>query len=259
MVRLPLTPAEVERGQRLGALLRRARGERSMLETALDARISPETLRKIESGRVATPSFPTIAAVAEVLGLSLDVVWAEISPPESRRGTTRLRSRPTRAAWPRRGHGRRAAPCHDVGMERVLGVGGYFLRAADPAALGCVVPRGLGLDVDASTGCGSQEAGPTVFAAFQADTDYLGARTQQTMVNFRVRRPRRHARPAARRRSSRRRRDARTWLASAGSAGSPTRRATGSSCGSPADDALAATTVRRPTLRPRSTSRSRTA
>jgi transcriptional regulator with XRE-family HTH domain len=86
MVRLPLTPAEVERGQRLGALLRRARGERSMLETALDARISPETLRKIESGRVATPSFPTIAAVAEVLGLSLDVVWAEISPPESRRG-----------------------------------------------------------------------------------------------------------------------------------------------------------------------------
>jgi transcriptional regulator with XRE-family HTH domain len=92
MVRLPLTPAEVERGQRLGALLRRARGERSMLETALDARISPETLRKIESGRVATPSFPTIAAVAGVLGLSLDAVWAEISPPGSRherRGSSR--------------------------------------------------------------------------------------------------------------------------------------------------------------------------
>ena len=44
MVRLPLTPAEVERGQRLGALLRRARGDRTMLETALEARISPETL-----------------------------------------------------------------------------------------------------------------------------------------------------------------------------------------------------------------------
>ena len=69
MVRLPLTPAEVERGQRLGALLRRARGERSMLETALDAGVSPETLRKIESGRVATPAFPTIAAIAGVLGL----------------------------------------------------------------------------------------------------------------------------------------------------------------------------------------------
>ncbi|WP_066589245.1 helix-turn-helix domain-containing protein [Cellulomonas timonensis] len=81
MVRLPLTPAEVERGQRLGALLRRARGERSMLEVALDARVSPETLRKIESGRVATPAFPTVAALAQVLGLSLDAVWAEINQP----------------------------------------------------------------------------------------------------------------------------------------------------------------------------------
>ncbi|MEU0837771.1 helix-turn-helix domain-containing protein [Streptomyces sp. NPDC056231] len=79
MVRLPLTPTEVARGQRLGALLRRARGERSMLEIALDARVSPETLRKIESGRVATPAFPTIAVIADVLGLSLDAVWAEIS------------------------------------------------------------------------------------------------------------------------------------------------------------------------------------
>lgn len=82
MVRLPLSPADVERGQRLGAMLRRARGERSMLEIALDARVSPETLRKIESGRVATPAFSTIAAIAAVLGLSLDEVWAEISGPD---------------------------------------------------------------------------------------------------------------------------------------------------------------------------------
>lgn len=82
MVRLPLTPAEVERGQRLGALLRRARGQRSMLDIALDAGVSPETLRKIESGRVATPAFPTIAAIADVLSLSLDVVWAEINQPD---------------------------------------------------------------------------------------------------------------------------------------------------------------------------------
>lgn len=81
MVRLPLTPAEIQRGRRLGALLREARGSRSILETALDARMSPETLRKIESGRVATPAFPTIAALADVLGLSLDVIWAEISGP----------------------------------------------------------------------------------------------------------------------------------------------------------------------------------
>jgi transcriptional regulator with XRE-family HTH domain len=50
-----------------------------MLNTALDAGVSPETLRKIESGRVATPAFPTIAAIADVLGLSLDEVWAEIN------------------------------------------------------------------------------------------------------------------------------------------------------------------------------------
>jgi transcriptional regulator with XRE-family HTH domain len=81
MVRLPLTASDVERGQRLGALLREARGERPMLETALDAGLSPETLRKIESGRVATPSFPTIAAIAGVVGLSLDAVWEQISGP----------------------------------------------------------------------------------------------------------------------------------------------------------------------------------
>ncbi len=79
MVRMPHTPEEVGRGQRLGEVLRRARGSRSMLEVALDAGVSPETLRKIESGRVATPSFPTIAAIAGVLGLSLDAVWAEIA------------------------------------------------------------------------------------------------------------------------------------------------------------------------------------
>jgi len=81
MVRLPLTPADVERGQRLGALLREARGERSMLDVALDAGVSPETLRKIETGRVATPAFPTIAAISAVLGLSLDTVWAQICQP----------------------------------------------------------------------------------------------------------------------------------------------------------------------------------
>jgi transcriptional regulator with XRE-family HTH domain len=79
MVRLPLTPTEVERGQRLGALLRLARCDRPMLETALAAGVSPETLRKIETGRIATPAFPTIAAIADVLGLSLDEVWARIN------------------------------------------------------------------------------------------------------------------------------------------------------------------------------------
>ncbi|WP_423463557.1 helix-turn-helix domain-containing protein [Promicromonospora sp. MS192] len=81
MVRLPLTPAEVERGQRLGARLRRARGDRPMLDVALAAGVSPETLRKIETGRIATPAFPTIAAIADVLGLSLDDLWSEVNQP----------------------------------------------------------------------------------------------------------------------------------------------------------------------------------
>lgn len=51
-----------------------------MFEVAVAADISPETLRKIETGRVATPAFSTIAAIATVLGLSLDDVWSSINP-----------------------------------------------------------------------------------------------------------------------------------------------------------------------------------
>jgi transcriptional regulator with XRE-family HTH domain len=82
MVRLPLTPDEVARGQRLGALLRQARGTRSILDTALAAGVSPETLRKIETGRVATPSFATVAAVAGVVGASLDELWSAVADTE---------------------------------------------------------------------------------------------------------------------------------------------------------------------------------
>ena len=93
MVRLPLTPAEIDRGERLGTLLRQARAGRPMLDVALDAGVSPETLRKIEAGRVPTPAFPTIAAIADVLGLSLDRVWAEMrgSGETSERGRTARR------------------------------------------------------------------------------------------------------------------------------------------------------------------------
>jgi hypothetical protein len=34
----------------------------------------------------------------------------------------------------------------DSGMERVLGIGGYFMRAANPAALGAWYRDCLGLD-----------------------------------------------------------------------------------------------------------------
>lgn len=78
MVRVPLTAEELERGQRLGELLRSARGEMSMVQVAHDAGISVETLRKIETGRIATPAFFTIAAVAHVLDISLDRIAAAL-------------------------------------------------------------------------------------------------------------------------------------------------------------------------------------
>ena len=71
-------------------------------------------------------------------------------------------------------------------MERVLGIGGYFVRAADPAALSEWYRDCLGLDVDPH-GIWCQEAGTTVFATFESDTDYFGSRDQQTMLNLRVR------------------------------------------------------------------------
>jgi predicted enzyme related to lactoylglutathione lyase len=71
-------------------------------------------------------------------------------------------------------------------MERVVGIGGYFLRAAEPAALTAWYRDRLGLDAD-ENGLWQPGAGPTVFAAFESGTDYFGSPTQQTMLNFRVR------------------------------------------------------------------------
>ena len=67
----------------------------------------------------------------------------------------------------------------------MLGIGGYFLRAEDPEALGAWYREALGLGADAN-GLWAPEAGPTVFATFDADSDYLGSRDQRTMLNFRV-------------------------------------------------------------------------
>jgi catechol 2,3-dioxygenase-like lactoylglutathione lyase family enzyme len=71
-------------------------------------------------------------------------------------------------------------------VERVLGVGGCFLRAVDPVALGAWYRESLGLDAD-ENGLWQPEPGPTVFATFEQGTDYFGSPTQQTMLSFRVR------------------------------------------------------------------------
>ena len=71
VVRNPLTPEQIEAGRRLGALLRVARGDRALGEVAVAAGISPETLRKIETGRLPTPAFGTVASLSEALGLPI--------------------------------------------------------------------------------------------------------------------------------------------------------------------------------------------
>lgn len=88
MVREPLSITDRLRGERLGDLLREARGSRSITDVALQAGISPETLRKIERGRIPTPAFFTVVAVARVLELSLDALLAQVSPPNTAAGAT---------------------------------------------------------------------------------------------------------------------------------------------------------------------------
>jgi glyoxylase I family protein len=75
-------------------------------------------------------------------------------------------------------------------VEKVIGIGGVFFRARDPAALGRWYHTHLGVTPTPANYGESpwrQEAGPTVFAPFPEATDYFGDRKQGWMVNFRVR------------------------------------------------------------------------
>jgi transcriptional regulator with XRE-family HTH domain len=83
MVRPPLSPEERARGERLGLLLRDARGSRSMTEVAAVSGVPVETLRKIETGRIATPAFFTVVALAASVGLSLEDVVAYCTDAET--------------------------------------------------------------------------------------------------------------------------------------------------------------------------------
>lgn len=56
-----------------------------MTEVAARAGVPVETLRKIESGRVPTPAFFTVAALATALDVSLDTI-AGLCEPEPAAG-----------------------------------------------------------------------------------------------------------------------------------------------------------------------------
>jgi len=84
--RPPLSPDQIAAGRRLGVALRAARGDRSQAEIALAAGISPETLRKIEGGRLPTPAFGTVVCLSEVLGVpvgELAEIWLTATPAEA--------------------------------------------------------------------------------------------------------------------------------------------------------------------------------
>jgi predicted enzyme related to lactoylglutathione lyase len=77
-------------------------------------------------------------------------------------------------------------------VEHALGIGGFFIRAKDPAALARWYREAFGIptyppEADDPPQSWWQAAGPTVWSAFAMDTDYLGRPDQQSMVNFRVR------------------------------------------------------------------------
>ena len=71
MVRQPLTAEQIAAGQRLGAALRAARAGRGLVAVALAAGISPETLRKIEAGRLPAPAFGTVVRLSQALDVPL--------------------------------------------------------------------------------------------------------------------------------------------------------------------------------------------
>jgi hypothetical protein len=76
-------------------------------------------------------------------------------------------------------------------MARALGVGGIFLKAADPKALSAWYAQHFGIPESGGEDTslifdGPDAAGMTVFAHFPADTKYFGAGPQQAMVNLRV-------------------------------------------------------------------------
>ncbi len=74
-------------------------------------------------------------------------------------------------------------------MEVVKGIGGVFFRAKDPQLIRAWYEKHLGVS-PAPTSYDAkpwqQNSGPTVFAPFDADTDYFGRAEQSWMINFRV-------------------------------------------------------------------------
>ncbi len=82
MPRKPSTPAEIDRGRRLGQLIKRERDAKSISaeDLARAVQCSVETIRKVEGGSVANPGFFTVAAIAEALDTALPEMAKSAAP-----------------------------------------------------------------------------------------------------------------------------------------------------------------------------------
>jgi glyoxylase I family protein len=74
-------------------------------------------------------------------------------------------------------------------MERVSGIGGFFFRSRDPAALAAWYQERLGVTTVPESYGGDawrQQEGETVFAPFPTDSEMIGPPEHTWMINFRV-------------------------------------------------------------------------
>ena len=74
-------------------------------------------------------------------------------------------------------------------MAKAVGMGGVFLKAADPKGLSAWYGKHFGIasvSGDSLMFEGPESAGMTIFAHFPTDTKYFGEGPQQAMVNLRV-------------------------------------------------------------------------
>lgn len=77
-------------------------------------------------------------------------------------------------------------------MERVIGLGGPFIKASDPKALAAWYEKHLGISFNGSTYTvwqfanedGSKKTGYNVFSFFKKDSDYFAPGTSPVMLNF---------------------------------------------------------------------------
>jgi predicted enzyme related to lactoylglutathione lyase len=77
-------------------------------------------------------------------------------------------------------------------MERVIGLGGPFIKASDPKALAAWYEKHLGISFNGTTYTvwqfanedGSKKAGYNVFSFFKKDSNYYAPSETSVMLNF---------------------------------------------------------------------------